>query len=143
MENKESFGIIYKASFPNGKVYVGQTAFHRAIKKYGVDSIAWKIIDTAQSIEELNEREIHWIKALNSFAPNKHGYNMTLGGGGSTGCVPSEETRAKMSIARLGNTNALGYKHSAETCAKDSAGQIKRQAREHAKVFESSQCQIM
>jgi len=90
-------GIIYKISSPSGKVYVGQTiqefkhrirshhrkdsgctAISRAIHKYG-DEMKYEIIEDNIPHEQLDEREIYWVKELNSLAPN--GYNLTTGGG--------------------------------------------------------------
>tara|TARA_B110000240_G_C13405948_1_gene413117 strand:- start:32 stop:994 length:963 start_codon:yes stop_codon:yes gene_type:complete len=89
-------GIIYKISSPSGKVYVGQTiqkfndrirshqrkgsectAISRAIQKYG-DEMKYEIIEQDTPQEQLDEREIYWIKELNSLAPG--GYNLTTGG---------------------------------------------------------------
>jgi hypothetical protein len=41
--------------------------------------------------------------------------NMTDGGEGASGCIPSEETRKKIGEASKGNTNMLGKIHSEET----------------------------
>lgn len=83
----------------NGKRYVGQTVrsleerwkdhcrvkddnyFHRAIHKYGVENFSLEIIDTADSGEELDEKEIFWIQKLNTLFP--HGYNLKEGGDAS------------------------------------------------------------
>lgn len=55
------------------------TYFHKALKKYGADNFHWEIIDnSANSREELAELEKHYIKELNTLAPN--GYNITSGG---------------------------------------------------------------
>jgi hypothetical protein len=89
-------GIIYKISSPSGKVYVGQTvrsfnarirnhkckssgctALKSAINKYK-DQMKYEIIEDNVPQEQLDEREIYWIKELNSLAPN--GYNLSSGG---------------------------------------------------------------
>jgi hypothetical protein len=89
-------GIIYKISSPSGKVYVGQTirsfekrmqehrdskskcsAVRNAIDKYK-DQMKYEIVEDNVPQEQLDEREIHWIKELNSLAPN--GYNLNTGG---------------------------------------------------------------
>jgi group I intron endonuclease len=89
-------GIIYKITSPSGKVYVGQTvrSFEKrmrehkqgsscctflksAIDKYK-DQMKYEIIEDNVPQEQLDEREIYWIKELNSLAPN--GYNLTSGG---------------------------------------------------------------
>ena len=89
-------GIIYKITSPSGKVYVGQTirsfekrmqehkqesssctTVSRAIQKYK-EQMKCEIIEDNVPHEQLDEREIFWIKKLNSLAPN--GYNCTTGG---------------------------------------------------------------
>jgi group I intron endonuclease len=121
VEDERSFGIIYKATFPNGKCYVGQTVgtlkrrtaehlrhakddliFHKAIIKYGAESVVWEEIDYADNIESLNEKEIFYIDFYNSFAGNKKGYNGTRGGDGKLACVHSETSKKKMSDAHKG-----------------------------------------
>lgn len=49
------------------------------IIKYGRDAFDSKIIDTAYSLKELNDKERHWVKEYDSMNPDK-GYNMTEGG---------------------------------------------------------------
>ena len=89
-------GIIYKITSPSGKVYVGQTMrsfetrmqehkressgctlIKRAIDKYG-DEMKYELIEENVPQEQLDEREIHWVKYFNSLAPD--GYNCTTGG---------------------------------------------------------------
>ncbi len=103
----------------NNKPYVGQTikgykkrfrkhkeasrrgsdlAIHRAIRKYGEDNFWVDLVETVTAKTEdellikLNQREIYWIKALNS---KRGGYNMTSGGQGMLS--PTPETRRKIS----------------------------------------------
>jgi group I intron endonuclease len=131
------FGIIYKATFPNKKCYIGQTtktlnarkkghlndltrdncAFHRAIHKYGADNIEWETIDTANSIEELNEKETSWINVYKSYIHHKDsmGYNLTLGGDGVYGYVHTKEACEKMSKAWKRENHLGGWKHTPET----------------------------
>ena len=89
-------GIIYKITSPSGKVYVGQTIrsfekrmkehkrdssrctlIKRAIDKYG-NEMVYEIIEEDVPQEHLDDREIYWIKELNSLAPD--GYNCNTGG---------------------------------------------------------------
>lgn len=95
--------VIYKVTnLVNQKMYIGKTynfekrkrehlydidnelPFHKALKKYGLKSFKWEIIDTASTDEEIKEKEIYWIKRLNTciHSPNSQGYNVTLGGEG-------------------------------------------------------------
>ena len=54
---------------------------YSAINKYGLDEFQIEIIETVSDIEQLNDREMFWIKEYNSLVPN--GYNLTLGGEGT------------------------------------------------------------
>lgn len=112
------YGRIYViTNSVNGKQYVGQTtmslsarwrahqrgdcrALVNAIRKYGLDKFEIREIETAPTLEELNAREIAWIIALSTVAPE--GYNLRHGG--SRG-KPSEETRKRQSLAHMGKTH--------------------------------------
>lgn len=91
---------VYKATFPNGKVYIGLTEnfdirlkehkrgsrrkavkdypLYIAIEKYRWENITWEIIELNLSLEEAKEKEIFYINKYNSY--KKGGYNMTKGG---------------------------------------------------------------
>lgn len=58
--------------------------FHRALRKYGLENFGWEVIDTAKTEKEIIEKEIYWIKKLNTciHSKNSNGYNITLGGEG-------------------------------------------------------------
>jgi len=111
--------IVYKVTNrENGMSYIGQTTkslearkeahakvagcsgyyFHRALRKYGIDSFEWEIIKRCKSHDELTRSEQLFIKQFNSRIPN--GYNMTDGGEGLLN--PTEEVRRKISIACTG-----------------------------------------
>ena len=70
-------GIVYKATSPSGKVYIGitvttlkerirmhlravkngsKTPFHNAIKKYKLQNIKWDVLDHAKTWNKLNCR---------------------------------------------------------------------------------------
>ena len=89
---------IYKFThYTTGKCYIGQTTqdpnrrrlehisesrrsstkyrFHNAIRKYGINAFKFEVIDTASSIEELNQLET---KYVNEFDSIKNGYNLRL-----------------------------------------------------------------
>jgi group I intron endonuclease len=85
--------IIYKTeNKTNGKIYVGQDShnnlnyfgsgkyIYSAIKKHGKENFTKEIIDSAETKDELNEKEKYWIKFYNCKDPN--GYNLTDGGEG-------------------------------------------------------------
>ena len=94
--------IIYKSTNKiTGKIYIGQTThtldkrikghikeskiesnrpFMLSINKYGEDNFTFETIDSANNLNELNDKEIYWINFYNSISPN--GYNVTGGGQG-------------------------------------------------------------
>ena len=130
-------GIIYKLTSPSGKHYIGQTinlkdrkrclynpnkyySGHRldnAIKKYGIENFKYEIViqiidvDKIKLREKLDELEIFYIKKYNSY---KDGYNMTLGGSGSTGCFQTEESRKLISEKAKGRKGSMLGKHLTE-----------------------------
>lgn len=53
---------------------------YRAIRKYGLNNFHFEIIEEVENIEDLDEREIYWIKYYDS---HNHGYNETDGGYGT------------------------------------------------------------
>lgn len=122
-------GYIYKYTFPNGKLYIGQTVrkvgrrfnehlyssqknkgyyLHNAINKYGKNNILISIICTVGAITKeelkdlLNKLEVFFIQYYNSRVPN--GYNVTIGGNSAIGYIVSEETKKKISEANKGHT---------------------------------------
>jgi len=126
------YGSIYKIVFPHGKHYIGQTSrslkqrqiehirsaksgnplpLYNSLRKYEmVDTFELIEIDTADTPEELDQKEIRHILEYNSFDKNGHGYNMTLGGEGTNGYVYTEEDKQKMSegqIERFQNSDEI------------------------------------
>lgn len=90
---------IYKHTFPNGKIYIGQTKtklsrrfmagngynncplMSRAIAKYGWASVKTEVIhQNITTLEEANKLEQYYIELYNSNNP-QIGYNISLGGG--------------------------------------------------------------
>ena len=53
--------------------------FHNAIAKHGSENFKFEIIDTAETLDELNEKERKWIYYYNS-DKRKYGYNTEQGG---------------------------------------------------------------
>ena len=122
-------GIIYKYTFPNGKVYIGQTinpvarknshlnektgarnvAFWRAYQKY--KSYTYEVIESIedetkeQLCYRLNKLEQKYISEYNSTNP-QFGYNLTSGG---QVFVVNEEGRRHMSEARTDKLSVLQY----------------------------------
>lgn len=95
--------VIYQIrNSMNGKVYIGQTIspinkrwsehqsalqrgchynahLQRAWMTYGSGSFALSVIDRAETLDELNAKEVHHIAIQNAFDP-EHGYNKATGG---------------------------------------------------------------
>lgn len=144
---------VYKiTNLINGKVYIGQTrgsvdrrfkrhctaspgkrfAIWHAITKHGQNNFKVETIDSASTLEELNDKERYWIKYYDSTDRNR-GYNLNEGGG--AGALPSAETRKKIGDAHRGRKRppfskdtrmkislaAKGRKASSETKTKMSA----------------------
>ena len=102
-------GTIYMRISPTGKRYIGQTTkpeiarwkqhvssalnkhssewktpLSASIRKHGGESFSVVILETGiDTIEELNEREIYWIKEYHTLIyENQNGLNVTIGGDG-------------------------------------------------------------
>lgn len=146
--------LIYKATSPSGKVYIGmttaslekrkkehirfatryETPFSKAILKYGIENISWEIIDTAETLDQLKEKEKFYIQKFDSF---NNGYNCTLGGEGVFGLKMSKKTRnviakkskaqwEKMTNEQKANRvkNNLNYAGKNKIQIKDSLGNV-------------------
>lgn len=98
--------VIYKITNKiNGKIYIGQRMkikdsyygsgklIKRAIKKYGKNNFTKEILEKCSTKEELNKKEVYWIKKLDSKIPN--GYNISDGGKTNFGWFPTQAWRDK------------------------------------------------
>lgn len=98
-------GIYKITNQVNGKVYIGQSVcierrwnehkarafnlnnkdydkpFYRSIRKYGVGNFNLEVLEECKQ-EELNEKEMYWIKYYDA-TNKKRGYNIKLGGDGA------------------------------------------------------------
>jgi len=112
--------IVYKATNKvNGKVYIGITIrtlkermdqhlyqskhgvkykFQNALNKYGIDCFEWDVVDSANSIDELKNLEMKYIRQYDSF---NNGYNSTRGGDGV--CILQETIDFNNKINELHN----------------------------------------
>lgn len=108
---------IYKFThIESGRVYIGQTIqdlnrrrlehindskyttkeyhFHNALRKYGVDSFTFEIVDSANSLEELNVLEEKYVDQYDSI---NSGFNIRQAGGNK---LHSTESKQRMSEAQ-------------------------------------------
>ena len=122
-------GYIYKYTFPNNKIYIGQTTrgigvrfnehlysstkgegyyLHRAINKYGKENIIIDIICTVGAVSQkelndlLNKLEIFFISHYNCIAPK--GYNLKPGGEVHRGYKMPKEFGEKISKKNKGHS---------------------------------------
>ena len=96
---KRYYGITMQdvnQRWQNGRGYRGNKYFYRAIEKYGWVNFEHIIITRGLSEDEAKWLEIELIKEFDTTDKNK-GYNITLGGEGTTGLKRSEEARKKQS----------------------------------------------
>jgi group I intron endonuclease len=115
-----SYGLVYViTNLVNGKRYVGQTVttlkkrwsrhcwectkktsrmpISYAIDKYGKENFRVGLLVTAKTQVELDEFEVHFVNALNTWSP--HGYNLRAGKGSG---VMSDITKKRIGDANRG-----------------------------------------
>ncbi len=126
------FRIIYMTQNKiNGKVYVGQhrtnnvndgylgsgVYFLKAVKKYGKENFNFGWLAFCETEDELNEKEVYWIKFFRDISERRQGiklYNIVDGGKGTMGHIPTEERRKKQSDRMIGDKNPFYNKHHTE-----------------------------
>lgn len=109
--------IVYKHTFPDGKVYVGMTRqtpqrrwgkgsgynnvrlMKEAIKRFGWDNVEHKVLFSGLSFEEACEKEIETILLYNSADPER-GYNTEKGGNGAEKITDSIRVRMSRSAIK-------------------------------------------
>ena len=114
--------IIYVATSPSGRCYVGKTttglknrvrvhikskniydyAFYRALRKYGESNFSWAVLYDDVDEDLLNAAEICAIYVLESYYS---GYNSTLGGEGRVGGRLTDVQRKAMLERMSGDSN--------------------------------------
>ncbi len=126
------YGYIYLTeNLVNHKKYIGQkkskvfldskylgsgTHLKNAVKKYGAENFKVTMIDTAESKQELNQKEIYYIAKYNA-QTDPNFYNISAGGdcgvGGPKfkGHKHSEESKQRISKSCKGNLNGFYGKH--------------------------------
>lgn len=146
-ENQTKKFKVYKYTLKNdGRVYIGQTCyslkqragsngykykgsqkFYNAILKYGWNNFIPEIIADNLTSEEANKLETQMIIEYDSI---NYGFNIANGGGNR---IPTEQTRLKQSLAKMGTkNNRYGIKLSEETKRKiGQANKISQLGKKH------------
>lgn len=115
---------IYRINGPNGKFYVGSaknigrrwiehkrdlrrgdhgnSKLQRSWSRHGETGFTIEVLEIVASLDDLIRREQFWIDSLKAVA---NGYNILPVAGNSLGTKHSDETRRKMSAAKLGRTH--------------------------------------
>ena len=139
---------IYKIEHPSGLVYVGQSqdcnkrwlqhvseAFgrrycfklYKAMRSLGLENFTFSILEEC-AVEDLDEREVHWMRKLNALDPVM-GLNTGVDPvAPNRGKKASAETRAKMSESQRGR------KHSEESRVKIGAVHIGKEVSEETRA---------
>lgn len=130
-DNKKKSGLYMWENKTNGKKYIGSAIdlsrrfshyfskeylsypkhkmlIYKALLKYGYSNFTLSILEYC-SIEDLISREQFY---LDSLIPQ---YNLLQTAGSTTGYKHSTKALKKIRESKIGNTNRLGLKHSAET----------------------------
>lgn len=116
------YGYIYKIENNlNKKFYIGKhkaqkfdknyygsgLAIMEAVNKYGKDNFSIIVLDTAESLDELNQKEKDWIQKLDAI---NLGYNIAPGGDGGE-VWGSPENHPSKRTDRMGERNPFYGKH--------------------------------
>lgn len=110
--NKRYYGITGREKvelrWQNGRGYIGNEYFTRAINKYGWANFQHIILFDNLTEQEANLLEKCYIALYDTTNP-KYGYNQSLGGN-----IPNEEAKRKISEANKGENNHFYGKHHTE-----------------------------
>lgn len=126
--------IVYKHTFPNGKVYIGITGqktykrwkygkgyttliMQNAIQKYGWNNVIHEILFNNLTQEEAELKEVELIKKYRS-NEYEYGYNLATGGGVNCGYKHTVEFRENISKRQLGKPSTRKNYHTSEETKK-------------------------
>lgn len=153
----QKYGFIYiTTNTVNGKKYIGQTSFKRgdtrnsnylgsgkylkeALRKHGIENFTREVIFIAQSFEDLNWAEKHFIQqhdAVNS----RNYYNVSPGGRASlgfTGKKHTQERNQKLSNKLKGHTVSDKVRSIVSKTGKLNAGSNNGRAK-HINIYDRS-----
>ena len=88
----------HKSCAFNEKASSYNDLIHKKIRQYGIENFQIDVLETlyTDDIQEVNEREIYWIKKLSTFRGTGLGYNSDLGGGNRVSSLLSMEELASL-----------------------------------------------
>lgn len=121
---------IYKiTNLVTNKIYIGQTIqqnpkmrwyshqadarggknthLYNSMRKYGVDQFLWEVIDSATCMDELNNKEQHW---LDEYRKTNEVYNLREAGGNKMHSSESIEKMRQSQKLRHATTDVGGWK---------------------------------
>ena len=137
--------IIYKTTnLINGKIYIGQSInndpkylgsgvfLKNAIEKHGKENFLKEVIDVADSVGELNEKEIYWIEKYNSTDKNI-GYNLCSGGKGLKIYSNKSEEEKEEIFNFLSNANKKAWNRKISNISDDDLKNLKKLKSEASK----------
>jgi len=134
-------GIYCFRHITSGKMYIGQALnlslriiqhikgnnsnvlLQRAIKRYGISSFEFLVVEFVAETSLLTTREQLHLDLLFNL-PKDLRYNICPTASSWLGCTHIAETLARISVARLGNTYRLGTTHTPEAKAAISAAKF-------------------
>ncbi len=96
---------------------------HKAIQKHGLDEFEFEVIESLHTEELALHQERLWIEFFRS-TEKGIGFNITAGGAGAIGYRHTDDAKAKIGAASVGNKHNLGRVASEETRKKLSACRI-------------------
>jgi group I intron endonuclease len=159
-QNSNYPGIYKATNSVNGKVYIGQaqncrkriqdhkwgyskyqSLFYFAIRKHGIDSFQFEIIECVLDCSTIDNRENYWIEFYQSYNRN-FGYNLARYAKTTRGIFKSEREKAAASLRmskKVGKLNSFfGKKHSKESIQQMREVKVGKKTAEHVKKLMSN-----
>jgi len=125
-------------SDPNKPLVGKRSRIHAAMRKYGMESCRLYLIELCPT-DDLDEREIYWIKELDT---KEKGRNLTNGGDGFVGGKHTNETKEKMRECSTGRQHTKESKELMRQIRKKQAAENPMSKEQKNKISESKNGQI-
>jgi len=102
----QSIEIRWKKHYSAAKNKKSKSIIYAGIRKYGKNAFTIEELYQSTDLEyTLNVKEKEFIVEYKTHV-SEGGYNLTMGGEGTIGYIPSEETRRKLSVAGKGRVHS-------------------------------------